>query len=76
MKKICYGFALLLFGVILSNIPNETFQIVAILLGVIGLIVLAIGLMQTDGKIASAANAKDAEPSEADSTVAPSNSEQ
>ena len=80
MKKICYGFALLLFGLLLSNIPSEILWMVAILFGVVGLIVLAVGLVQTDGKrlclTPSTEKAKDSEPSETDKTTPPSSSNQ
>lgn len=49
MKYIYIGFAFLLFGNIIANIPGESYLLTAIGLGLIGCIVLAVGIYREYG---------------------------
>lgn len=49
MKYIYIGFAFLLFGNIIVNIPSDRYQLAAVCLGLIGCIVLAAGIYREYG---------------------------
>ena len=49
MKYIYIGFAFLLFGNIIANIPSDLYQIAAVCLGLIGCIVLGVGIYREYG---------------------------
>ncbi len=49
MKYIYIGFAFLLFGNIIANIPSDLYQLAAVCLGLIGCIVLGVGIYQEYG---------------------------
>lgn len=49
MKNIYIGFALLLFGNIIANIGNDLYLCLAILIGIIGGIVFAVGIVKEYG---------------------------
>lgn len=49
MKYIYIGFAFLLFGNIIASIPNDLYQLAAVILGLIGCIVLAVGIYREYG---------------------------
>lgn len=49
MKYIYIGFAFLLFGNIIANIPSDLYQLAAVCLGLIGCIMLGVGIYQEYG---------------------------
>ena len=49
MKHIYIGFAFLLFGNIIANIPSDLYQLAAVCLGLIGCIVLGVGIYREYG---------------------------
>jgi len=49
MKHIYIGFACLLFGNIIANIPSDGYLLTAIGLGLVGCIVLAVGIYREYG---------------------------
>ena len=58
MKHIYIGFAFLLFGNIVANIPNDRCQLAAVCLGLIGGLVLAVGIYREYGSKKAASSSE------------------